>query len=851
MCDKSNKQTQQELDSDYRYRQLVSSISDAVVQIGNDKKWLFLSPVWKKLSGHHSQSSLNNLVVDSFHPVDAENIKHVLTSLFEGEQQSWTGEVRLKKSDKRLVWVEISLYINSDEQSEKTVSGIIKNVHIERLNREVNQLVRTTEQMVLSSNCSVTDLLELVTQELVYILGVTLAWVKLCQDNKGQILHHAGQMSDFLFDSSKMWSGLHHKDGPIIEAVDKYSVVRVTDDSKLIPEWQQRLKNDEIKDSLFVPFYIGGDTKAVIGLHTHEADIFDDDIQQVMVNFAAALRLICQMAEDQKLMHLHRAAVENTANSIMITDAQGYIEWVNNAFIKITKYQSEDVLGKTPRVLKSNENKPSYAKDIWDTIQSGEVWVGEIINKCKNGDLVTVYQTVTPIIDYLGEITNYVAVSEDVTERKADQERIAFMATHDELTKLPNRNLLHDRLEQAIEHAKRNRSKMAVLFIDIDHFKFINDSLGHQIGDELLKVLAKRLSSVLRKEDTVARFGGDEFVVILPETSTLADIKNVANNLLYQIKETYHIQEHELVVTGSIGISIYPSDATDADDLIQHADSAMYLAKEQGRNNSQFYTPEINDKLMRRMTMEKALRKAIEHEELILHYQPKVDLSTQKIVGMEALVRWQHPELGLVSPIEFIPLAEETGLILPLGEWVMSTACKQMKAWELHYPDLQNMSINVSARQFWQKDFVETAKYIIEQSRVSIEKVEFELTESVVMDDIESAISTMEELKAFGIALSIDDFGTGYSSLSYLQRFPVDVLKIDQSFIADLKPEQSSSAIVRSILALAENFSLRVVAEGIENDYQRQILRSLGCHYGQGYYFSRPESVDEITKKLV
>lgn len=848
MCNKLNAKTA--LDHDDRYRQLVSSMNDVVIQLGKDKTWLFVSPIWEQLSGYQSEATLNQLISDFFHPIDAENIKNALTSLFNNQQQSWTREVRLKKSDQRLLWVEMSLYINDDEQSGKIVSGIIKDIHIERLNRDVNQLVRTAEQMVLSSSSSVADVLELVTQELVYILGVKLAWVKLCQDNKGKILHHSGQLSDFLFDNNTMWSGLHHKESPVIEAVNKYSVVRVSEQSKVIPQWQQRLDNDEIKDSLFVPFYIGGDTKAIIGLHTHEAGIFDSDVQQIMENFAAALRLICQIIEDQKLMRLHRAAVENTANSILITDDQGYIEWVNNAFTKITKFHFEDVVGQNTRVLKSDKNKPLFAKDIWDTIQSGDVWAGEIINQCKNGDLITVYQTITPITDNLGNITHYVAVSEDITERKADQERIAFMATHDELTNLPNRNLLHDRLEQAIAHAKRYNSKMAVLFLDIDHFKFINDSLGHQIGDDLLKVLAQRLKTVLRNEDTVARFGGDEFVVILPEISTLADIKNVANNLLHQIKKTYHIGEHELVVTGSIGISIYPSDATDADDLIQHADSAMYLAKENGRSNSQFYTSEINDKVMRRMTMEKALRKAIENEELVLHYQPKVDLNTKKIVGMEALVRWQHPELGLVSPVEFIPLAEETGLILPLGEWVMITACKQMKEWQQDYPDLSNMSINVSALQFWQKDFVETAKYIIQQSGVSIEKIEFELTESVVMNDIESAISTMEELKKFGIALSIDDFGTGYSSLSYLQRFPVDVLKIDRSFIMDLQPEKSNSAIIRSILALADNFNLRVVAEGIENDYQHQTLRALGCHYGQGYYFSHPECADDIIKKL-
>jgi diguanylate cyclase (GGDEF)-like protein len=352
-------------------------------------------------------------------------------------------------------------------------------------------------------------------------------------------------------------------------------------------------------------------------------------------------------------------------------------------------------------------------------------------------------QTVTPLLDDIGEITHFIAVSEDITESKANHQRIAFMATHDELTSLPNRNLLNDRLQQAIEHAKRHSQKMAVLFIDIDHFKYINDSLGHQIGDELLQILAERLQSVLRKEDTVARFGGDEFVVILPNITEVSYVKLIATKLLNKIKSPYKIVEHELLITGSIGISLYPDDALFSDDLIQQADSAMYLAKEHGRNNSQFYTAEINERITRRLTLEKALRQAVEQQQFVLFYQPKIDLMTNQITGVEALVRWQHPELGLVSPMEFIPLAEETGIILELGRWVMETACQQMKQWEDEIPCIVNMSINVSARQFWQKDFVVQVANILSETGASCSKIEFELTETVVLGDVDSAIFTM------------------------------------------------------------------------------------------------------------
>lgn len=315
-------------------------------------------------------------------------------------------------------------------------------------------------------------LLELVTQELLYILGVTLVWVKVCKDNAGQILHHAGEISDFLFDNTATWPGLHRQDSPVIASVSEHVLVRVTADTELSDEWQQRLQHDDIKDSLFLPFYIGGDTQAVLGLHTHESDIFDEKLQQLMAYFAASLRLICKMVEDQSLMRLHRAAVEKTANAIMITDDNGNIEWVNDAFVKQTLYQPDEVLGKTPVILSElGEQASALVKEMWAVVKSGEVWNGELINRRKDGHLITVYQTVTPLVDHLGEISHFVSVMEDVSERKASEQRIAFMATHDELTGLPNRNLLNDRLQHAIAQAKRYKSKMAVLFIDIDHFK--------------------------------------------------------------------------------------------------------------------------------------------------------------------------------------------------------------------------------------------------------------------------------------------------------------------------------------------------------------------------------------------
>ena len=839
--------TLQLLESEQRYRQVVTNINEVIIQISKDKEWQFLSPVWEDLSGFLLDESIYKPVSDFLSTIDSEYVDHVLELLFSGEQDAWEGDVRLKCSDERYIWVRFSLHINEEsQQDQQSIYGTIENIHTSRIMDEINKLIRTAEQKVLTSNLTLSTLLEFITEELVYILDISSVWVKMCVDNKSQVLNYAGEASGFLFENKITWPGLHDSDGPVVKSVKEHLVVRVNEKSTLPAEWQQRLNYDGINDSLFLPFYIGGDTKVVLGLHAYELDIFTEDLQLVLTNFAEGLRLICRMVEDQNLMRLHRAAVEKTANAIMIIDAFGDIEWVNDAFVKQTLYRSEEVTGKKLKTLEV-ENSDN---DLWKKVKSGDVWSGELTYRRKDGSTMIVNQTITPLLDDIGGITHYIAVSEDITERKANHQRIAFMATHDELTSLPNRNLLNDRLQLSIEHAKRQSLKMAVLFIDIDHFKYINDSLGHQVGDELLQILAVRLQSVLRKEDTVARFGGDEFVVLLSNISEVSYVKSVSTKLLKKIKAPYKIMEHELLITGSIGISLYPDDALNSDDLIQQADSAMYLAKEQGRNNSQFYTAEINEKITRRLVLEKALRQAVEQQQFILFYQPKINLMTNRITGVEALVRWQHPELGLVSPMEFIPLAEETGIILELGRWVMETACKQMKIWEDEYTDLVNMSINVSARQFWQDDFVVQVADILNKTGVSCDKIEFELTETVVLGDVDSAIFTMLELKNMGVSLSIDDFGTGYSSLNYLQQLPVDVLKIDRTFISSLGHGDSDYAVVRSILALANNFKLHVVAEGIETAEQQDILTTLGCHYGQGYYFCVPMNADDIVKHM-
>jgi diguanylate cyclase (GGDEF)-like protein len=436
-------------------------------------------------------------------------------------------------------------------------------------------------------------------------------------------------------------------------------------------------------------------------------------------------------------------------------------------------------------------------------------------------------------------------------ERKRYQEELEHQANYDTLTGLPNRNLLHDRLRQAV-FAQREAHPVAVVFLDLDHFKFVNDSLGHSLGDKLLATIAERLQSIVRDGDTVARLGGDEFVLILNDQTKGDVIFRVMQRILATISEPITIGSQELYITCSAGVSVYPQDGPDVESLLKNADVAMYRAKEHGRNNVQFYTSEMNALANERLALEHSLRKALDRNELLLHYQPKVSLATGEVVGAEALVRWQHPEWGLIAPKRFIPIAEETGLIVPIGEWVLRTACMQNQAWRAAGLPPGVVSVNVSARQFRQDRLVKTVGQILTESGMKPEHLEIELTESMVMHDAEAAIKILQGLKALGIALSVDDFGTGYSSLSYLRRLPLDTLKIDQSFVRDIADENGGDGglLAQAIISLGHSLKLKITAEGVENDAQLEFLRAHHCDEVQGYYFSKPLPAAEFAQML-
>ena len=540
---------------------------------------------------------------------------------------------------------------------------------------------------------------------------------------------------------------------------------------------------------------------------------------------------------------------------IVITDAHKVILRVNRAFTEITGYSSEDVARKTPSMLQSGRHDAAFFRAMWDRIASEGSWQGEIWNRRKNGEIFPEWLNITAVKRDHGEITHYVGTLIDITERKAAENKIEYLAFYDPLTQLPNRRLFLDRLQHALAGCGRNRRKGALLFIDLDNFKILNETSGHDVGDRLLVEVARRLAACVRSGDTVARLGGDEFVVLLENLSenaqeAAAQAKAAGEKILAALARPYTIAGRVRHSTPSIGVTLFADAGDSLDELLKQADIAMYQAKSAGRNTLRFFDPVMQGALAARTVLESELRLGVHDRQFVLHYQPQVD-GAGGFIGAEALLRWRHPERGLVAPGEFIPLAEETGLILPIGRWVLQAACLRLKDWagDARTRDL-HLAVNVSARQFRQSDFVDQVRDALEQAGAPAAKLKLELTESLIIDDIEDAIEKMRALKRHGVGFSMDDFGTGYSSLSYLTRLPLDQLKIDRSFVRDLPDSANDAAVVQTIITLARSLGLAVIAEGVETEAQRQFLESHGCPTYQGFLFSPPVDIEQFERLL-
>ncbi len=547
--------------------------------------------------------------------------------------------------------------------------------------------------------------------------------------------------------------------------------------------------------------------------------------------------------ENEYQLKLFGKVFESALEGITITDSEGKIIAVNNAFSYITGYQPKEVLGENPRVLKSDRHEPDFYSDMWEEIRREGKWEGEIWNRRKSGEAYPEWLSISSIQDDDGHTSHHVAVFHDITEMKRKEEQIEHQAYHDALTGLPNRLLLQDRLGHAIKRAERASSLAAVLFIDLDNFKVINDSLGHAVGDQMLLEVADRFQDAVRTSDTVARLGGDEFVILMDEVSSEDDAIQLAQRLIHTMESPITIENRDLFTTPSIGIAIYPRDGEEAEELIKNADIAMYRAKEQGRNQYNLFTASMTAQALRRLELERDLRHALIAREFFVCYQPKVSVKTGRVVGMEALVRWRKGD-EIVSPMEFIPLAEKTGLISQLGQLVMETALEQC-ADILAAQELQ-LSVNLSPRQFQEPALVDMLQESLIKYGVIPKRLDVEITETSLVDDVDDAILKLECINKMGISISIDDFGTGYSSLSYVKKLPVHTLKIDQSFVRGLGSDQGDESIIKTIIQLARNFEMTVVAEGVETKEQLEILRSFDCDIIQGYYYSKPVEIREF-----
>lgn len=549
-------------------------------------------------------------------------------------------------------------------------------------------------------------------------------------------------------------------------------------------------------------------------------------------------------------LRLSSKAFDSSFSSIMVTDSKGIIVAVNPAFTRITGYSKKEALGKTPRLIKSGEHDAKFYHDIWTSINERGTWSGEIWNRRKNGDVIPMMESINAVRDADGQVTHYVATLADLSESKDAKTLISFLTYHDSLTGLSNQLVARKHFEKAVFDADKSQSKVALINIDLDRFKVVNDSLGHGVGDQILKKMARDLGHFFGENQLVFRESGDEFLIILSELSNVNQVTETAEKLVTKLRDESKIGNHSFSTTASIGIALYPDDGDTFDDLLKASENALYKSKQKGGNDFCLFQEYMNSEARLRLELENGLRNAILNNEFRLLYQPKIKCGDNTISGAEVLIRWENPVLGLVSPASFIPLAEETGLVLSIDEWVLNTVCQQIQTWKGEGLDIEKISVNLSTLQFRRGDLLELIQGVLHTYQLMPSCIDLEITETVFMHNIHEAVSILENLKALGLSISLDDFGTGYSSLNYLRKLPIDTLKIDKSFIDEIHVNTHAATIASSIINLGHNLGLMIVAEGVEYEQQYKLLSQQGCDEIQGYYFSKPLNVNDFEQAL-
>ena len=826
-----------------------------------------VSPAVERIYGHASSAFLADplLWLKSVHPADRAHVVALSKSLMEGGRKSF--QCRIVRPDEEVRWLRYEAYF---VPGAAPGTGRIESVGIDisvqhRLEESLRRchralrVIRDCEQVIAGSSDE-RSLLQGVCD--VVAVGYRMAWVAVLRDDGSGRLTLAGitgAHQDYLDCLGPSLSAGIRGQGTIGAALRNLSPVVVNDlesDARNAPLWKDAVRRG-FRAKIALPLFQRDEALGILNVYSVENDAFDPDEVALLQGLADRVTATMQTYRHraaryvaEAALRLRERALEASANAIMISSARAphyAIEYVNPAFERMTGYAREEVIGRNPDFLLGDDRGQDGVKEILAAFRDKREGNTMLRNYRKDGTLYWNDLYIAPVKDEDAQVRHFVVIQYDVTAIKRSEAKLKYQAHYDALTGLPNRVLLNERLGQAIAQVA---VPVWLVYLDLDRFKVVNDSLGHQAGDVLLKQVAERLRACVKPSDTVARLGGDEYVMILSDPGAGTTVAEVAQGILDAVAQPLIIEGHEFFPSCSMGVAAYPADGTDEATLMRHADIAMYRAKQLGRNNCQFYSRAMNEKALERLHLEGQLRHALERDEFVLHYQPQVDLRSGRIVGMEALIRWNHPELGMVPPDHFIGLAEETGLIVAIGAWVLRTACAQHKVWQRRGFAGLRVAVNLSARQFGSKDLANSIIAVLDETGLAADGLEIELTESSLMADVDAAVASMRALKAIGIRLSLDDFGTGYSSLSYLKRFPIDVLKIDQSFVRDVMSNPDDAAIVASIISLAHNLKLHVIAEGVETAEQLAYLRRHGCDDMQGYYFSKPVTAAAFEQML-
>lgn len=857
-----------------RERQLakITGSIDAVLWTFNllDRKIEYVSPAVERVYGRPADAFYANpmLWTDCIHLADRKQAIDTFKTIEQTGREVL--QLRIIRPDGEVRWIRYEAhFIAADSAGAGRIDAVCNDITQQHLleesqHRHIRALraIHQCEERIAAAEAE--DALLQGICDIAVRAGYRMAWAGMVRTDGGGIALAgiAGDHQDYLASIETALAAGGDGMATIGEALRSNRPVVANDfshDPRLAP-WRQEAMRCGFNSKIALPLVGAQSLIGIVNVYASEENAFDAEEMELLAGLAQrvaiaieSLRNRVQRQAAEGALRLRQRAIEASANAIIITSATrpGYpVEYVNPAFERMTGYSFAEMAGQSLALLHRDDVDQPGLAEIRAVTQERRSGYARLRNYRKDGTLFWSEVYIAPVKDEAGVVTHFVAAKYDVTETKRYQDELEFQASHDALTGLANRSLLKDRLVQAIAHAGRYGEVFWVVFIDLDRFKFVNDSLGHSTGDTVLKEVASRLKGALRDTDTVARNGGDEFVLILSGHHGECQRAATVQRVMEAISRPLSIDDREFYVGCSAGIAVYPDDGKDADALIKHADVAMYRAKECGRNNFQFYTADMNEEALERLHLESDLRHAIDRNELVLHYQPQVCLRTGRIVGIEALVRWQHPRLGLVAPGRFIGLAEETGLIVPIGKWILRTACRQTKLWHLAGLGDLRVAVNLSARQFAEKDLGQSIMAVLDEAGLESRHLEIELTESLVMKNVEYTIGVLRELKARGLQLSVDDFGTGYSSLSYLKRFPIDVLKIDQSFVRDIANSPDDAAIVRSIISLAHSLRLHVIAEGVETPEQLAYLRHHRCEQMQGYFFSRPLPAPQLEAML-